>query len=142
MPNEQLDNLVKVDSLKAEAPDAIEIEGLVASGTARLRDAHRVELSTDSRFDLAYNAAFALALAALRWHGYRPANRYIVFQSLAHTVNMAAAKWRVLAAAHKKRNEVEYGGKADVSDATVEDLVRIVDDLAQAIEQLGPPTIK
>lgn len=37
-------------------------------------------------FDLAYSAAHALCLAALRHHGFRPSKRYIVFQVLAgHT---------------------------------------------------------
>jgi len=36
-------------------------------------------LSLESCFDLAYNPAHALALAALRWNGYRSDNRYIFF---------------------------------------------------------------
>jgi hypothetical protein len=46
-------------------------------------------LSPEIRFDLAYNAAHALALAALRWNGYRLNNsRYIVFQALPHTLEL------------------------------------------------------
>ena len=52
----------------------------------RLRDAGNPANGLESRFDLAYNAAHGLCLAALRWHGYRPANRYIVFQVLPHTL--------------------------------------------------------
>jgi hypothetical protein len=51
----------------------------VRSGHARLKDTQTPGLSLDSRFDLAYNAAHAFSLAALRWHGYRSENRYIVF---------------------------------------------------------------
>jgi hypothetical protein len=58
--------------LSKEAPDAKEFVGLVRSGLARLRDAENSSLSLDSRFDLAYSAAHALCLAALRHHGYRP----------------------------------------------------------------------
>jgi type I restriction enzyme M protein len=36
-------------------------------------------LALESRFDLAYDAAHALSFAALRWHGYRSGNRYIVW---------------------------------------------------------------
>ena len=71
-------------SLKAEPPDAQEFAGLQRSGLARLRDASNATLSLEGRFDLAYNAAHALCLAALRLKGYRPANRYIVFQVLPH----------------------------------------------------------
>ena len=71
--------------LKKEAPDALEIAGLLRTGLARLNDARNLTLALESRFDLAYNAAHALCLAALRKAGYRSANRYIVFQALPHT---------------------------------------------------------
>lgn len=51
--------------LKAEPPDANEFAGLVRSGNARLKDAGTKALALESRFDLAYNAAHALCLAAL-----------------------------------------------------------------------------
>jgi hypothetical protein len=96
MAKKQLDNLVATGALKVEAPSAPEIDGLIRSGEARLSDAGNESLSIESRFDLAYNAAHALSLAALRWHGYRPDKRYIVFQALAHTLDLPAAQWRVL----------------------------------------------
>ena len=69
MANEHLDNLVTSGLLKAEPPSADEVSGLVRSGTARLRDARNADLSLESRFDLAYNAAHALSLAGLRIAG-------------------------------------------------------------------------
>ena len=65
--------------LGKEAPDAKEFEGLVHSGLARLKDAENEANSLESRFDLAYGAAHALSLAALRHHGFRPSKRDIVF---------------------------------------------------------------
>jgi hypothetical protein len=64
--------------LAQEPPDAKEFEGLVRSGLARLNDAERESNSLDSKFDLAYSAAHALCLAALRHHGFRSSKRYIV----------------------------------------------------------------
>lgn len=52
-------------SLSAEPPDAKEFAGLKHSGLVRLRDAANVDLSLEGRFDLAYNAAHSLSLAAL-----------------------------------------------------------------------------
>jgi hypothetical protein len=78
-----LENLVKIGKLKKEAVSQAEFDGLVGSGRVRLADARTASLSIESRFDLAYNASHALALAALRWHGYRSENRYLVFQCLA-----------------------------------------------------------
>jgi hypothetical protein len=75
-----LDNLVRIGQLKSEPPNRDEFAGLLRSGQLRLEDAANQALSIESRFDLAYNAAHALSLAALRWHGYRSENRYQVFQ--------------------------------------------------------------
>ena len=80
MANSQLDNLVRAGQLKSEPAAEEEIEGLFRSGAHRLDDAGRKDLSLESRFDLGYNAAHSLALAALRFHGYRSNSRYLVFQ--------------------------------------------------------------
>lgn len=63
--------------LAAEPPDPKEFEGLKRSGLARLKDAANPANALESRFDLAYNAAHALCLAALRHKGFRPHQRYI-----------------------------------------------------------------
>jgi hypothetical protein len=86
MPSPQLENLVEIGKLKPEPPAQTELDGLIHSGTVRFADAKNDKLSFESRFDLAYNAAHAHALAALRFHGYRSENRYLVFQSLEHTL--------------------------------------------------------
>src|SRR5512135_2401697 len=77
----RLDNLVTAGKLKTEPPARAELEGLIRSGSARIKDAEVATLSLASRFDLAYNPAHALSLAALRYHGYRSENRYIVSAS-------------------------------------------------------------
>ena len=133
-----LDNLVRVGKLKREPPAASELEGLLRSGLARLHDAEGEGLSLDGRFDLAYNAAHALSLAALRWHGYRSESRYLVFQTLEHTLDLAPEKWRVLDSAHRKRNIVEYEGVADIDDELVEAVIRVTREIGKRIERLGP----
>lgn len=65
MPS-QLDNLVAIGKLKAESPAQEELDGLMHSGRVRIKDAENEALSLESRFDLAYNAAHAFSLAALR----------------------------------------------------------------------------
>jgi hypothetical protein len=118
----------------------VELDGLIRSGLARLADADAsiTALSLDGRFDLAYNAAHALSLAALRWHGYRPENRYLVFQTLAHTLALPPELWRVLDTAHRKRNFVEYEGVADVDEETVAALIRVTREVAARVQRLGP----
>lgn len=83
--HDNLDNLVRSGGLKVEPPDQRECKGLTESAKDRLHDARNPTLSFASRFDLAYSAAHALALAALRLRGYRSDRRYLVFQCLSHS---------------------------------------------------------
>ena len=86
MTSEAFDKLVKIGQLKKEPADQREFDGLLRSGSVRLKDASLHELSIESRFDLSYNAAHALSLAALRKHGYRSDHRYTVFLCLPTSV--------------------------------------------------------
>ncbi len=136
MSPSQLDNLVRIGQLKAEPPSEAECQGLLRSGFHRLDDARREELSLESRFDLAYNASHALALAALRHCGYRSESRYLVFQCLQHTIDLAGEQWRVLDQAHRKRNLAEYEGFMDVDEQLVAALLRVTQEVAKRVEAL------
>ena len=133
MANDKLDNLVRVRQLKAEPATNEEIAGLLRSGTARIEDAKNEGLSQESRFDLAYNAAHALSLAALRHAGYRFENRYVVFQCTQYTLDLAHEQWRVLDQAHRKRNLPEYEGDIDIDDQLLEALIRVADMIASRL---------
>jgi len=137
MTSPELENLVKIGQLKREPPAAGEVEGLQRSGEARLSDAANPDLSLESRFDLAYNAAHALALAALRRLGYRSANRYLVFQTLSHTLGLPPATWRVLAKGHESRNLAEYEGLLSVDERLVDDMVAAATTVLTALRAVG-----
>lgn len=139
MSHKQLDNLVRIRQLKAEPPSVAECQGLLVSGQRRLEDAGREELSLESRFDLAYNAAHALALAALRFRGYRSEKRYVVFQCLQHTIDLPNEQWRVLDQAHRKRNLAEYEGDIDVDEQLVAALLRVAREVAKRVNVLVKP---
>lgn len=135
-----LDNMVGPGKMLSKEPaDCREFQGLVHSGEARLKDAANPENSLEGRFDLVYNAAHALCLAALRWHGYRPANRYIVFQVLPHTLGLGPEVWRVLAKGHEVRNLSEYEGMQNVENRLVEDLIAAANKVAEAVDKLSLP---
>lgn len=125
--------------LKEEPRDAKEFEGLMHSGNARLKDALNVSLSLESRFDLAYNAAHGLCLAALRWHGYRSNNRFIVFQLLPQTLKLGPEVWRVLSKCHEIRNLGEYEGDLNIDDRIITDLIVATQIVAKHVGAL--PTI-
>ena len=126
--------------LKAEAPDAKEFAGLKRSGLARLKDAGIDTLSLESRFDLGYNAAHALCLAALRWHGYRSSNRYIVFQLLPHTLGLGPEVWRVLSKCHDLRTLGEYEGDLTIDERIVTDLLAACRIVVAEVQALAPPS--
>lgn len=135
-----LDNLTGHNGpLAAEPPDRNEFNGLKRSGLARLHDAANTGLSLESRFDLAYNAAHALCLAALRSHGFRAKHRYIVFQVVPHTLGLGPEVWRILAKAHDTRNLGEYEGDLNVDERLVTDLVAAAQKVAAAVQQLTAP---
>ena len=130
----ELDNLARIGKLKREASSDQEIAGLLTSATERLADAARPDLAYASRFDLAYNAAHALALVALRRAGYRSDSRYLVFQTLPHTVGMEAVKWRVLAKAHERRNLAEYEGRLEHDERLLAEVVGIAKKLRDTLD--------
>ena len=139
MTSTELDRLAGPRGLKREPPSRTEFEGLVHSGKARLADAGNEDLSLESRFDLAYNAAHALALAALRRLGYRSPNRHLVFQALAHTAGQPASVWRVLSKCHEKRNLAEYEGLIDISARLLDDLLLAARAVCDSVTALPPP---
>lgn len=126
---EKLRNLVKIGSLKEEAPVDAEVHALIASGRTRLKDSRNTTLSLESQFDLSYNAAHSLALAALRKCGFRASNRITVFQCLEHTSALTKTQIRILVDAHGKRNQAEYDGDANLNEKLVEGTIEAAQHL-------------
>lgn len=133
-----LDNLVKINKLKAESADAAEFAGMLRAGETKLNDAQIKGLSEDSQFSLAYGAAHALSLAALRWHGYRSDSRYLVFQCLQHTLGLEKAKWRVLDKCHNARNLAEYEGHLEIDQQLLKELISITREVLDLVKALTP----
>ena len=131
-----LENLQRSGGLKAEPPDRKECDGLMRSARDRLRDAGNPGLSFASRFDLAYNAAHAIALTALRLQGYRSDKRYLVFQCLVHTSDASKVQVRLLALCHERRNLAEYEGYMDEDEALLGQLMGSATALLSKVENL------
>ncbi|HET8772597.1 MAG TPA: hypothetical protein VFP80_02350 [Thermoanaerobaculia bacterium] len=132
-----MDKLVQTGLLKREPPAREEIVGLLRTGRVRLEDARKTSNAPESRFDLAYNAAHALALAALRIHGFRADKRYIVFQALAHTLAVDTPTWRLLDRCHRERNATEYEGIASVDPKLLEGLIDAALELLARVRSLA-----
>jgi hypothetical protein len=134
----ELDNLVAIRQLKVEPTSEAEVATLLQRASTLLSDAGNTALAPVSRFNLAYDAAFALATAALRLRGYRPdearGHRAVVFQSLPHSVGAPLELWSALSAAHDRRNALAYSAAMPPSQAEVADLLahtRALDRLAR-----------
>ena len=140
MNSDNLENLASIGKLKRERTSQFEFDGLVQSGHRRLADARVANLSLEGRFDLAYNASHSLALAALRWHGYRSDHRYLAFQCLPFTLGMESAQWRLLSLCHERRNLAEYEGHLDVEERLVAELIDMAEVIAEKVEALGELT--
>lgn len=134
---EQLNNLAKIGEIHPEAVDVDEFNGLVNSARDRLQDIRQNKLSVSGQFDLAYNAAHALALAALRWHGYRSTNRYQVFQCLVHTVNLSAEKAQVFAQCHNRRNMAEYEGHLEIEETLLKEYIKLANELLNTVDAMN-----
>lgn len=132
-----LDNLVKTGQLKKEPYNEQEYTGLVYFGLARLEDAIKTDLSQESRFLLAYNAAHSFALASLRWHGYRATNRYVVFQALPHTLGVGPEVWRILDVCHNRRNLAEYEGHLEIDERLLRDLIVATQKIFDQVQLLN-----
>jgi hypothetical protein len=140
MGKQELDNLVKIQKLKAEAASRKEFDGILASARTRLTDAQNESLDPDSRFDLAYGAAHRLALAALRHQGYRSQDRITVFQTLVHTLGTDTPDIQIFLKAHNERNLAEYEGRMDIDETLLAELIRATKKLEATLRTLAPPT--
>jgi len=136
MTNESLERLAETGVLKREPTARDEIDGLIHSASVRLHDAQNSSNAPESRFDLAYNAAHALALAALRFRGYRSEKRYVVFQALPHTLGVATPIWRLLDRCHRERNATEYEGTSAVDEKLLDGLIDAARELLDRVQKL------
>ena len=139
MAKQELDNLVSIGRLKAEAAARNEFDGMVKSARRGLADAQNESIETDSQFDLAVEAAHKFALAALRREGYRSDNRVTVFQALVHTLGTSNADLQVFLKAHNERNLAAYEGRIDIDEKLLADLIGATKKLETAVGKLARP---
>lgn len=134
-----LEESVHAGRLKREPASANEIQGFLAHADRALADAAVPGVSSTGRFEFAYTAAHALALAALRMRDLRPGagpgHRAIVFLSLPQTAGAPETLASSLNRYHTKRNKSEYGDWAAVSDAEADDLLALALRLQGAVAE-------
>jgi len=75
MSKKELDNLVRINRLKAEPGSRREFAGMLNSARTRLADAQNESLDPDSQFDLAYGAAHRVGAPVGKSHYRFPGPR-------------------------------------------------------------------
>lgn len=119
-----LQNLLAIGRLQPYAPDASAIARLLQAARRNLADAHVAQVSTDNRFDAAYECIMQCAMLGLWANGYRtstsqPGHHQTAVQSLGLTMAIAQPDIIVLDALRRQRNVSDYEGDP-VSSATLE----------------------
>ncbi len=136
-PSQNLRNLERTGALKQEATSASEIRRLLELARGGLASAGLKGNPLEVRYQVAYAAAHYFALAALRANDYRTAaregHRQLVFQLLTHTSGIDSSVALALDRAHRKRNELEYTGAVDVTEAETGSLIAAARALQESV---------
>ena len=135
MSSDALSNLAKIGKIKAEPMNRAEIDRMLVMARKRFADSGYTQVSQEDRFPSVYNEIHGAALAALRWHGYRSENRYIVSQSLGHTLAWPTSRCRVFDAAHQKRNLAEYEDFLEIEESAITELRLLAEKLFADVDR-------
>jgi hypothetical protein len=103
-----------------------------------LVDCQHARLSSDWRFNIAYNAALLAATAALAASGYRAtreAHHYRTIQSLAYTIGASKESINQFDRFRKKRSIGGYERVGAVSDMEVGEMFNLAQHVRKAVEQ-------
>jgi hypothetical protein len=132
-----LENLLRAKVLAAEPSSADEIGRLLAGAATGIEDSRQPGLSPSGRFMLAYSAAHALALAALRAEGLRAASsqghRKMLFQVLDATAGAPREMCFALDRYHDRRNASEYDAAPPATAVEADDLVELTERLQELV---------
>ena len=117
--------------LREYETSAQEVASILALVERDLEDAAKKEISTDWRFNIAYNAGFQLATIVLYAAGYRAgrgkSKHYRVIQALPFAMGQQFSTMRnYLDNCRRKRNVSEYDAAGTISKKEAEDLLQTV----------------
>lgn len=134
-----LENSAQIGKLKSHETTREEIARLLDAVRRNIKDARHVDISSESRFDIAYKAVMQCALIAVMANGFRPStsepgHHATVIQSLPKTVGLSNERVIVLDRLRKKRNLSDYSGEG-IGEEEAAACVRAAEDLAATVGQ-------
>lgn len=126
--------------LREYSTSAREVSNLLALVERDLVDAARKEISTDWRFNIAYNAGLQLATLVLYASGYRTgrgeSKHYRVIQALPLIMgNDYRIVKDYLDNCRRKRNVSEYDSAGTISEKEVNDLLVLAEKLKNQVKE-------
>jgi len=123
--------------IKTHKTSKEEIANLLAIVDRDLADANKENISPDSRFGLAYNAALKLCTILLQASGYRAdraRHHYVTLQAMPWVLgNDRKTDAQYLDTCRNKRNIAEYHYVGSVTDGDVVELVAFADELKSTV---------
>lgn len=116
-----------------------EISHLMKLVDRDLEDCQKADLSTDWRFNIAYNAALQCANTALAASGFRSSKKdsshhFRVIQSLEYTIGADRSIINMFDAFRKKRNLSEYDRSGAVSEIELNEMVELAFSLRRIVK--------
>lgn len=134
-----LENLNKIGKVKAHECSADEGRKLLAAARRNLKETQIQELSSETRFDLAYKAIMQSSLLALMCNGYRPStsepgHHATVIRTLPTTIGLANDRMVILDKLRRTRNVSDYSGDG-VSEEEAASCVRSARALLASLEE-------
>ena len=119
-----LQNLLAIQRLLVQPPDAGGIRKLLQAARRNLADAQVDAISADTRFDAAYKCVMQCAMLGLWANGYRtatsqPGHHQTAIQTLGLTMGVKQPDIIVLDALRRKRNLADYEGD-QITPATLD----------------------
>lgn len=128
-------------------PTVAELQTHITNAATDLVDAKNATVSAVGRYKHAYDAAHALAIAAVKIRGFRPSNelghRQLVFTALEHAVPAVERDVPIFNDAHKERNRSEYdGAPISVTASKLEGLIKAADNLLEEVQYMHRQWLK
>jgi hypothetical protein len=121
-----------------EPTSAQELDELREMSRTALADARLHGLSTQGRFEFAYNAARLLATMVVRAAGYRVTARnghhYFTFQAMEAADTAFAGSAAYFDDARRKRNDFSYDAPGNVTETEADELVGAVQQFQRDVE--------
>jgi hypothetical protein len=135
-----LEGWKEIGWLREHETSSTEISGIMALVERDLSDAGREEISTDWRFNIAYNAGLQLATAVLYASGYRAgkgeSKHYRTIQALPLIMGPEFVPVKdYLDNCRRKRNVSEYDTAGTVSEKEADELLKTTQKLKDQVEK-------